>query len=66
MAVSLLAGGGFLLAGPGTSCSNYLVESAFVTADFCFIFDCQNGIFGGTIEPCGGDNQFFEDCPDGP
>lgn len=66
MAVSVLAGGGFLMAGPGTSCSNYLVESAFVAADFCFIFDCQNGIFGGTIDPCVGDDPLFVDCPDVP
>lgn len=52
MAVSLVAGGGFLMAGPGTGCGSYLLETAFVTADFCFIFDCQNGIFGGTIDPC--------------
>jgi len=22
------------------------------SGDFCFIFDCQNGILGGTIDPC--------------
>jgi len=66
---------GYLLAGPGTSCSSYVGESALVTADLCFIFDCQNGIFGGTIDPCsgigsgnqtieGGTQQpLFTDCP---
>ncbi len=74
-AMSVLTAGGYLTAGPGTSCSSYLGESTFAAADFCFIFDCQNGIFGGTIDPCSGigsGNQtvegntippLFTDCP---
>lgn len=76
LTLALLAGGGFLMAGPGTSCGNFLGESAFVSTDFCFIFDCQNGFLGGTIKPCdtgtglGGavdpdvtNSPFFVDCP---
>ena len=76
LTLALFAGGGFLLAGPGTSCSSFLGESAFVATDFCFIFDCQNGFLGGTIKPCdigGGFGGFvdpdvtnsplFVDCP---
>jgi hypothetical protein len=52
-AISLLAASGILTSGPGTGCiSGYVTESTFVTLDFCFIFDCQNGILGGTIDPC--------------
>lgn len=57
-AVSLLAGSGILLSGPGTSCSSYIGESAFVATDFCFIFDCENGILGGTFDPCAERNEF--------
>ena len=74
-AISVLAGSGILMSGPGTSCSSFLGETGLVTADFCFIFDCQNGILGGTIDPCSGigsGNQtgegqtqqpLFTDCP---
>lgn len=77
VAATLLATGGFLLAGPGTGCSSFLGESLLVTADFCFVFDCQSGLFGGAIDPCpgiGSGNQTFEgatqsplftDCPTG-
>lgn len=51
-ALSLVLGGAFLFAGPGTGCMSFFAESALSTADFCFIFDCQNGIFGGTVDPC--------------
>lgn len=69
--VSLVLGGATLLSGPGTSCSSYLAQTGLTTTDFCFIFDCQNGILGGTIDPCAGlgadDNSgelpLFTDCP---
>lgn len=51
-AVALVIGGGFLMAGPGTGCLEFVAESALVATDFCFIFDCQNGFLGGTIDPC--------------
>ncbi len=74
-AMTAVTAGGYLMAGPGTSCSSYVGESTFVAADMCFIFDCQNGIFGGTFDPCSGvgsgDNTvegqtappLFTDCP---
>lgn len=52
MTTALALGGAFLVAGPSTGCLGYSIESALATADFCFIFDCQNGILGGTIDPC--------------
>ncbi len=72
--LGILAGGGYLLAGPGTGCSSYIGESLLVATDMCFIFDCQNGILGGVFDPCSGigsGNQtvegvtqlpFFTDC----
>lgn len=74
-AVALLGGFGYLLSGPQGTCISYQGESLLTNIDFCFIFDCQGGIFGGTIDPCtgfGSGNQTFEtadslplfnDCP---
>lgn len=69
----LAGGGGYLLAGPGTGCGSYVVEAGLAATDFCFIFDCQNGIFGGTIDPCANTGTdpitglprgpLFADCP---
>ena len=54
------------------ACESYLVESAFSTLDFCFIFDCNNGMLGGTVDPCAEGRDaageatpgLFVDCPD--
>ena len=76
--LGLIASGGMVFAGPGTGCNSFLAESLLVAADFCFIFDCQNGLLGGTGDPCSGvgsGNQtiegndadpLFTDCPTGP
>jgi hypothetical protein len=64
--LGLALGGAYLLAGPGTSCGSYLATTALAATDFCFIFDCQNGILGGTIDPCATTNgvgPLFADCP---
>ena len=71
IAAGCLSAGGFLLAGPGTGCSSFLTESALTSAEFCFIFDCQNGLLGGSIDPCSGADPadqsgelpLFTDCP---
>ena len=73
--VGLVGLGGYLLSGPGTGCSSFLSESSLVAANFCFIFDCQSGILGGTVDPCsgagsgdntlesqGGTSPLFTDC----
>ncbi len=65
VAASLIGGSGFLLAGPSTGCISYAGDSLLEATNFCFIFDCQNGILGGTIDPCAGDNPRFADCPTG-
>jgi len=73
--MSVLAASGFLTSGPGTGCGSYVGQSGLVATDFCFIFDCQNGILGGTIDPCSGIGSgdqtvegvtqlpWFADCP---
>lgn len=61
--VAIAAGGGYLLTGPNTGCVSFMAESAVTATDFCFIFDCQNGILGGTIDPCSGERPLFADCP---
>jgi hypothetical protein len=64
-----MTSGGFLMQ-YNTGCLSYTAESALVATDFCFIFDCQNGLFGGTIDPCANQDTdaaptppFFADCP---
>lgn len=64
----VLASGSYLL--QATGCVPFLAESTATATDFCFIFDCQNGLFGGTIDPCSGQvangqvaPPFFADCP---
>jgi len=53
-AIGIIAGGGLLLGSPGASCTSFFGKSALQATDFCFIFDCQNGLLGGTIDPCSG------------
>ena len=76
-AVGLVLLGASLLSGPGTGCVPFFGDSTLAAADFCFIFDCQNGLLGGTIDPCATTNSvgqgatfqrppFFADCPLGP
>ena len=73
--LGLLGGLGFLLSGPATSCTSFTGRSLLVAADLCFVFDCQNGAFGGTVNPCSGIGSgdqtpegqaalpLFTDCP---
>ena len=44
----LLVAGGFVMAGPGTSCTSFSGETAITSLDTSFVFDCQNA-FGGTF-----------------
>lgn len=73
--LALLGGMGLLLSGPATSCTSFTGRTLLVAADMCFIFDCQNGAFGGAINPCSGIGSgdqtsegqtalpLFTDCP---
>lgn len=58
-----------------TACIGFGFDQLQRTIDFCFIFDCTNGAFGGVIQPCknndaiGAQNpptntgNLFLDCP---
>ena len=68
--VGLVGAGAFLLAGPSSSCTSFVGEVVLGFTDFCFIFDCQSGVLGGTLQPCAdfdldGNNQgpILNDCP---
>ena len=67
--LGLLLGGAYLVAGSAYGCGTHLGETLFTSADFCFIFDCQNGLLGGSVDPCAGVGDFsgqvplFRDCP---
>ena len=61
MGVGLVAGGGVLLASPSSGCISFQGEALFAMTDFCFIFDCTNGVLGGTIDPCGAGFGIFGD-----
>ncbi len=73
LTLGLIFSGAMLLAQNGTGCVPFLAESTLAAVDFCFIFDCQNGILGGTLSPCNdtgnqntdGTNRgpLFADCP---
>ena len=43
--------GAALFQTPG--CSTFVATSAISALDFCAILDCQNGLLGGLIRPCG-------------
>ena len=63
--LGVVLAGGYVIAGPGTGCFSYSMETTLSSTNFCFIFDCQNGILGGTIDPCSdtGTGPVFVDCP---
>ncbi len=70
-AVGLALMGGIVMSGPGVGCASFALEQGLSAVDFCFIFDCQNGILGGTIDPCAQSTDangdllppLFADCP---
>ena len=68
MVAGFVGAGGLVLSGPGTGCSSFTATTGLIATDFCFIFDCQSGVLGGTIDPCGGGessagDNLFADCP---
>ena len=49
------------------SCVSRTASTTLAATNFCFIFDCQNGFFGGLIQPCGSPltsfDDILQDCP---
>ncbi|NOX57833.1 MAG: hypothetical protein GXP29_03125 [Planctomycetes bacterium] len=55
-----------------SACIAFGAEELLRTVNFCFVFDCQNGLFGGVVDPCpdpiddpldGTSTNLFVDCP---
>jgi len=59
----LLVGASGAVAGTNASCARYAGDSALGATDFCFMFDCDNGVLGGLIDPCAAGTEVFWDCP---
>ncbi len=51
MAASALSGA-TLFATSNFACESFVGESIMTAANMCFIFDCNNGAFGGIFRPC--------------
>ena len=68
IAAGLIGLGGTVLSGPGSGCASQMGESGLVALDFCFIFDCEDGLIdpcAGVTAPTGGGglaNPLFTDC----
>jgi hypothetical protein len=53
-----------------TACVGFAADQLQRTVNFCFLFDCQNGAFGGLLDPCpgvevgeeGNTHNLFIDC----
>lgn len=44
-------------------CGEFYTNGIVGSVDFCFLLDCQNGFFGGAIDPCDPNNPSLVDCP---
>jgi len=69
-AALLATSGAMVMQSPNFACESFAGESAFGTIDFCFIFDCNSGLFGGTVQFCEEEDAFGNpgedlllDCP---
>ncbi len=51
--MGMLVGTSVLFASGALTCASYGAQQALSTLDFCFLLDCQNGAFGGLLDPCG-------------
>jgi hypothetical protein len=67
--LTLVLGGAYVMAGTSYGCDTHFYESFVTGVDFCFVFDCQNGALGGTLDPCAGvgdtsgQQPWLRDCP---
>lgn len=44
--------GGLIGGERGNGCARYATNGLSSSIDFCFLLDCQNGFFGGLVDPC--------------
>jgi hypothetical protein len=59
----LLLGGAALFGNANAACTRIAGDQALLSLNACFIFDCQDGLFGGLIDPCVAGQELFIDCP---
>ena len=52
IAACMTLSGAYLCAGGNLACGSFAADAAVSSADMCFIFDCNDGILGGVIDPC--------------
>jgi hypothetical protein len=49
------------------SCYSFKSDTVLSSVNWCYVIDCQNGLFGGLIQPCGspllGTDDLLQDCP---
>lgn len=50
--LGLVATAGMLFAGSGLACTSMAFDQAARSFDFCFLFDCTQGAYGGLIDFC--------------
>jgi len=62
MLLGLVATAGMVFAGSGLACSSLAFDQTASMVDFCFLFDCQNGAYGGLIDFCDPNNPILTDC----
>ncbi len=43
-------------------CTEFYTNGVLTSVDFCYLLDCDNGFFGGLIDPCG-QGGLLIDCP---
>ena len=64
----LFLAGGVLFSTNGTNAglASCQASAALSSIDFCFVFDCGNGAFGGLLQFCNVSSDgtdIFDDCP---
>jgi len=69
--LAMVAGGAALFQTVGFStnngafsggCREFDVNGVTSAVDMCYLLDCQNGFFGGLVDPCDPQNPALLDC----
>lgn len=56
---------GMLFAGSGLACASMAFDQSATSVDFCFLFDCAQGAYGGLVRFCDPQNpedSLLADC----
>lgn len=60
LAAVLAVGGAVVLQAPA-NCNTLAATTVVSAIDFCSVIDCQGGLFGGLIRPCGSPTSTADD-----